>query len=172
MKRIVCIKGSLNKNSKTSIVMDKVIKTLENKKVVVDIIDIRDLNMEFCDGRPTEEYNSDMQSALKTIKKSDAGIIGMPVYQYSVAGPLKNFLDITTEAFNYKFIGIVSNSGGVRSYLAANDLMKILAFEAFALPIMPLVHTWAGDFEDDKLKNKKVVEKIDEMVKALLDRLK
>lgn len=172
MVKIVCIKGSLNKESRTSILIDEVIVSLEKKKIKVEVIDLRDINLEFCDGRPTEEYNADMQKALKTIKNADAEIIGMPVYQYSIAGPLKNFLDITTEAFNYKVVGIAMNSGGIRSYLAADHLMRVLSFEAWALPIMPIVHTQIKDFENNKIKNEKVLEKIEQMTDALLKQIK
>lgn len=172
MVNIVCVKGSMNKKSRTAVVIDAVIKSLKKKEVSVDVIDLREINMEFCDGRSVEKYNEDMQNVIKTLKKADAVVIGMPVYQYSVAGPLKNFLDITAEAFYYKLIGIVENSGGIRSYLAASELIKIMSFEVFAKTIMPIVHSWQEDFKDYKLINKKIFDKIEEMIEALLKEVK
>jgi FMN reductase len=172
MTRIVCIKGSLNKNSKTAIVMDVLIQKLKERTINVDIIDLRTLKMEFCDGRPTKDYGKDIQKTIETIKKSDAAIIGMPVYQYSIAGPLKNFIDITAEAFEYKFFSLVVNSGSVRSYLAGSELMKIMSFENFSIPVMPIVHSWKEDFEDGKLKNQKITDKINEMIDELIKHIK
>ena len=162
------IKGSLRKGSRTAILVDAVVEALKKRNVEVDILDLRELKMEFADGRTTNEYGKDMQDAISRIKACDAAVIGMPVYQYSVAGPLKNFLDITTEAFNYKPFAIALNSGGIRSYLAAAELMKLMSFEAFAVPISPIVHTWEKDYTDGKLTNERIPKKIEEMLDALL----
>ncbi len=167
MSKIVLIQGSLNPKSKTAIVINAVEDKLQNHNIEFETIDLREINMEFVDGRPIGEYNDSMQKAITCMRSADAYVIGMPVYQYSVSGPLKNFIDIVTETMNEKPFGIVSNSGGVRSYLAASDLMIMLSFEAWALPIQPIVHTWAGDFEGQEINNKKVGEKIEKMLDNL-----
>ena len=169
MSNIVVIQGSLNPNSRTAIVTQKTAEVLTEKGISFETIDLRELEMEFCDGRELEEYNQDMQDAYQKMEAADAYIIGMPVYQYSIAGPLKNFLDITMGAMKgEKPVGIICNSGGVRSYLASAELMKALSFEVSALCVQPTVHTWAGDFEDGAIKDPKIVEKIEKMVNAIL----
>jgi len=167
MVKIVIIQGSMNKNSRTSIVIDEVVDVFK-KKADVELIDLRKLDMQFCDGRSIEEYNEDMQSSFKKIKEADGIVIGMPVYQFSVAGPLKNFIDVCSRAFTEKKFSIVCNSGGVRSYLASADLMKILVYEVSAIIIPPTVHSWAGNFKEGKLTDEHVKEKINEMSDALL----
>ena len=77
---IVLIQGSLARDSKTSIVIDTVNDKLAEKIISTRIIDLRDSNLEFCDGRPLSEYNDDMRSAYEILKKADGYVIGMPVY--------------------------------------------------------------------------------------------
>ena len=60
------------------------------------ILDLRSFDMQFCDGRKLVDYNLDTQKVFQMINEADGFIIGMPVYCYSVSGPLKNFIDITS----------------------------------------------------------------------------
>tara|TARA_Y100001936_G_C16036583_1_gene648958 strand:+ start:249 stop:440 length:192 start_codon:yes stop_codon:yes gene_type:complete len=62
------------------------------------------------------------------VDKADGLIIGMPVFCFSVSGPLKNFTDITSSAMEEKVAGIFCTTGGSMSYLASADLAKILAY--------------------------------------------
>ena len=168
MSDIILIQGSLNPQSKTSIILDETTKVLKDKNISHETIDLRKINLEFCDGRDLEKYNRDLQSAYKSMEEAKAYIIGMPVYCYSVSGPLKNFLDITCGSMENKHAGIVCNAGGIMSYLASSDLMKILSYEVHVLTVQPTVYAYGSDFKDGKITNEKVFGKIDDMVSRLL----
>ncbi|PIN74778.1 hypothetical protein COV18_06175 [Candidatus Woesearchaeota archaeon CG10_big_fil_rev_8_21_14_0_10_37_12] len=168
MTKIVLIQGSMNQKSRTALVVNAFARHLQEKQIDFDIIDLRKTNMEFCDGRPLEEYHQDIQDAYAVLETADAVVIGMPVYQTSVSGPLKNFLDITSGAIEQKFFGIVCNSGGTRSYFAAADLMKILSFEVNAMPLQPVVHSCAEDFENGMISNDAVHKRIAKLTENLL----
>ncbi len=171
MSKIVLIQGSLNKDSKTSLLIDETIKVLKEKNIGFEIIDLRKIELQFCDGRKIEEYNTDLQKAYKLIESAKAYIIGMPVYCYSLSGVLKNFLDITCGAMEGKVTGIVCNAGGAMSYLASADLMKILSYEVHVLSVQPTVYASGGDFENGKIKNEKVFKKISNMVENLMGKM-
>lgn len=169
MTKIVLIQGSLNKNSKTSVVLNEVNRLLkEDRKIQTETIDLREIELEWCDGRPSSQYNDDLQHCKEIINEADGIIIGMPVYCYSVSGPLKNFLDIVIGSMDSKLAGIVCQSGGIRSFLASADLMKILNFEADVLSVQPVVHTSVADFEEGKLINQETFEVINQMIDAIL----
>ena len=172
MSKLILIQGSLNPNSKTSIILDEVAKILKEKNIDYETIDLRKLKLEFCDGRDLKEYNQDLQNAYKLIESAGGYIIGMPVYCYSVSGVLKNFLDITCSAMENKYAGIVCNAGGVMSYLASADLMKILSYEVHALTVQPTVYAWGDDFKNGKITNEKVLHKAVHMVEKLMCILK
>ena len=152
MPKILIIQGSLNPNSKTAIVAkaaEKILQGLEN--VDCETLDLRSLDMQFCDGRKLQDYNSDAQKAYKMVDGVDGMIIGMPVYCYSVSGPLKNFIDIIASAMENKPAGILCTAGSSMSYLASSDLAKILAYESHVLSVQPVVCSSYEDFKDGKI---------------------
>ncbi|MDP3981392.1 MAG: NAD(P)H-dependent oxidoreductase [Chlamydiota bacterium] len=166
---IVLIQSSLNPHSKTSIVLKAAEEKLKEKQISYTLLDLRDIELEFCDGKEMEEYNQQLQNSYQEILDADAVIIGMPVYCYSLSGVLKNFIDITSEAFEAKKIGIIENSSGIRSYMSASHLSHILFFESDAMTISPIIHTSKEDFDENlNLKNKRVFEKLEEMIENLI----
>lgn len=167
MPQVVLIQSSLNSDSNTAKLIQAAAEMLDAKNISNEIIDLRTIEMQFCDSRKLSEYNSDMQQAHKTIKESQAMVFGMPVYCYSLSGPLKNFIDITAGAMEKKMAAIVCAAGGKASYMASADLEKILAFESHVTTIQPNVYTTYDDYTEDKLTGEKSLQKL----RALIDNL-
>ncbi|MEK9628770.1 MAG: NAD(P)H-dependent oxidoreductase [Nitrospinota bacterium] len=173
MPKILIIQGSLNPQSKTAIVVQEAEKILQGiEDIDFQTLDLRSLDMQFCDGRKLKEYNSDTQKAYKQVEEADGYIVGMPVYCYSVSGPLKNFIDITSSAMEEKSAGILCTTGSSMSYLASADLAKILAYESDVLSIQPVVCTSYEDFKEGKLVSKKAQEKLQAMIDVLVSQIK
>jgi len=172
MSKVVLIQGSLSKGSRTAIVLSAVGDVLSKKGLEHETLDLRDLNMEFCDGRPLKDYPEDMQKAYQVLEQAQCYVFGMPVYCFSVSGPLKNFIDITAGAMEKKVTGIVCNAGGNRSFMSSADLMNILAYECHVTSVQPVVYTSYEDFDDRTLTGEKVHDKIEEMVNHLAKHLK
>ena len=94
MKKITILQSSLREGSHTAIVCREFESRAKVAGLEVSYVDLKDVEMEFCDGRKTEEYNDDLNKLYSTLQASEAVIFGMPVYQYSMSGVLKNILDI------------------------------------------------------------------------------
>ena len=172
MRKILIIQGSLNPQSKTAIVVreaEKILNSLDG--VDCQVLDLKSFDMQFCDGRKLTDYNRDTQKAFEMVNEADGFIIGMPVYCYSVSGPLKNLIDITSLAMEKKVAGILCTTGSSMSFLASSELAKILAYESNVLSVQPVVCTSYEDFEDGKLKSRKVKEKLKNMIGVLLNYL-
>ncbi len=167
MPKLIVIQGSLSQDSKTAVVVRETERILKDRGLDFETLDLRALEMEFCDGRPLAEYNADMQRVYGLMNEADGFIFGMPVYCWSVSGALKNLIDITAGAMNNKVAGILCNAGGNRSFLASSDLVKILLYESGVLTVHPTVYSTAEDFDDGRLVNPKVVGRIEGMVDAL-----
>ncbi|MDD9953849.1 MAG: NAD(P)H-dependent oxidoreductase [Candidatus Woesearchaeota archaeon] len=165
---IIVIQGSLNENSRTAIVVQETVKHLKEQNIEHELIDLREHELPFCNSPKIETYDENTQALYKKLEKAKGYIIGMPVYQYSVSGVVKNFIDLMAGAMYYKPVGIICNSGGVRSYLASAELMKSLSFEVWSICVQPTIHTWSGDFEDGKIKNDKAIAKLPIMVENVL----
>jgi NAD(P)H-dependent FMN reductase len=171
MAKVVLIQGSLSKDSRTAIVLKAVGDVLSKIGLEHKTLDLRDLKMEFCDGRPLKDYPEDMQKAYQVLEQADGYVFGMPVYCFSVSGPLKNFIDITAGAMEKKVAGVVCNAGGNRSFMSSADLMNVLAYESHVTSVQPVVYSNYEDFENQTLTGEKVHSKIEEMVEHLAKHL-
>jgi len=173
MQKVLIIQGSLNPKSKTAIVAQEVEKILHRcDGIDCQTLDLRYFEIQFCDGRKLKDYGSDTQKAYDMVQESDGLIIGMPVYCYSVSGPLKNLIDITSSAMENKVAGIFCTTGSSMSYLASADLAKILAYESQVLSVQPVVCSSYEDFKNGKLDSQKVQDKLNAMIEALISLLK
>ena len=173
MPKVLIIQGSLNPKSKTAVVASEAEKILNSlDEVDCQTLDLRSFDMQFCDGRKLTDYNQDTQKAFEMVNEADGFIIGMPVYCYSVSGPLKNLIDITSSAMENKVAGILCTTGSSMSYLASADLAKILAYESQVLSVQPVVCSSDEDFKDGKLESQKVHDKLNAMIEVLISLLK
>lgn len=162
------IQWSLNPQSKTAIGIDACIKKIAATQYSYTLFDLREHAVPFCDGRSLQWYGKEVEVLFDNLNDCTHFIIGMPVYQYTFSWALKNFLDLFYRALQWKPFGIIENSGSVRSYIAAGDLIKSLFFEVWAFPVPPVVHTWAEDFEGEVIKNQRVFEKMDSLLANLI----
>ncbi len=168
MKKIIIIQSSLRKQSNTDTICREFEVKAKNAWLEVEYIDLRKVNLEFCNGKHLSEYSSDLQKSYKAIEGSKIIIIWMPVYQYSMSGVLKNFIDICGWAFKNKKIWVIVNAGGPNCYMASRDLLDSLYFQYQTVNISPIPYSWSIDFKDWKLINLKVNKKLDELVKNIL----
>lgn len=105
MKEIVIIQPSLREGSYTDIICNLVAQLcLDKEDVNVTYIDLRERNLEFCDGREIEEHNKWLQDDYESIKYADLVILGFPLYHFSISWVLKNYLDIMRDALQDKKI--------------------------------------------------------------------
>lgn len=136
--RVLCLSSSLRPGNRTSSALRPVADAIGQAGHEADWMELADVAMEFCDGRPLEQYGEGMRAAAARVQSADAYVIAMPVYCYSLPGVLKNFLDITCNGMEGKPFAVVAVAGGERSYLACADLQRILQYEVGA-PCFPRV---------------------------------
>jgi NAD(P)H-dependent FMN reductase len=168
MSKIVIVQGSLNPESKTAVVVEETEKVLHSRNIEFETLDLRSLELQFCDGRKLADYNADMRQAYRTLESADAIIFAMPVYCWSMSGVLKNLIDITAGALENKVAGILCNAGGNRSFMSSADLINVLYYESGVTTVHPVVYTSYEDFQDGKLTAQKPLAKIPTMVDALM----
>jgi NAD(P)H-dependent FMN reductase len=168
MSKIVIIQGSLNPKSKTALVVAETEKVLQSRKLDFETLDLRTLNLQFCDGRNLEDYNQDMQKAYRLLQSAQGYIFAIPVYCWSMSGVVKNFIDITAGALENKVTGILCNAGGNRSFMSSGDLINVLYYESGVMTVHPIVYTSYDDFQDGKLVAEKPLAKIPTMIDALM----
>lgn len=167
MKKITIIQSSLRQGSHTAIVCRAFAEKCDALGIHVHYIDLKDVKMDLCDARPLEKYSEDIQKVYKIMEESEAVVFGMPVYQYTMSGVLKNFIDIAWWAIAWKSVWVIVNSGGPNTYMASLDLFNALQLEYATTNIMPTPFTWSTDFKDGKIVNEKVMSKLDELAENI-----
>ena len=102
-----------------------------------ETINVRDLEIELCDGRDPALYEGDTKTLIDKIVAADALILGTPVYRGSYTGILKNVFDvIPNDALVGKPVGIVVTGSTQHHYLVIEHEIKPLLgfFHAHSLP--------------------------------------
>ena len=83
MTTLLGISGSLTAGGSTRTVVDAALAAAQahTPDITTDVIDLRDVTISFCDGRPPEDYPDDTPHVLERISAADAYIIGTPIYR-------------------------------------------------------------------------------------------
>ncbi|WP_338452734.1 NAD(P)H-dependent oxidoreductase [Niallia oryzisoli] len=127
--RILGISGTIT-GSKTLIVINKVLEEMKKRtpEVEVQLLDLKQYNVQFCDGRPPGEYTGDTAKVIDMISSADGYIIGTPIFQGSFSGALKNLIDLVPPSqFNNKVMGFVATGGNNLHYLVIENQLKPIA---------------------------------------------
>ncbi len=123
------ISGSLTKGGSTRAVIDAALLAAKTRypDITTDVLDLRDVTLSFCDGRPLDDYPDDTSKAVARIQAADAYIIGTPIYRGSYTGSLKNLLDhVPVEAMMGKVAGLIVNGATDHHYLSIDQELRPL----------------------------------------------
>lgn len=139
MTTLLGISGSLTAGGSTRTVVDAALAAAQAHvpDITTDVIDLREVTISFCDGRPPQDYPDDTPQVLERIGAADAYVIGTPIYRGSYTGALKNLLDhIPVEAFMGKVAGLIGNAYTDHHYLSIDQELKpVLAW--FNMHLVP-----------------------------------
>lgn len=167
MKKITLISTSLSKDSKSAQLINHAIGLIDTNLFEINHIDLRDIEIPFCDGRDLSDYPKHISELYSQIGQTDYLVFGFPIYCFSISGVFKNFLDIFTKAMKDKKYGVCCSLGSNRSFLAIADLQKILTFQCNAQMVLPTVVADWSYFSDGNL-TQDGSDRIELMLESLL----
>jgi FMN reductase len=135
----------------------------------VDLLNLAEVTVEICDGRPLEQYGEPTRQAVARIAAASAVLIGAPVYRASFPGVLKNLLDITpVEALQNKPVGIVAIGGSPHHYLAVDGHLRPVLGWFGALVAPTGVYLTGGDFKDGQLASETARKDLTALIETLI----
>ncbi|WP_257346749.1 NADPH-dependent FMN reductase [Pseudalkalibacillus decolorationis] len=125
--------------SKTGVVIKKILDEVKAKypDIDVELLDLKDYEIQFCDGRDPSTYTGDTKRVIDIVSSADFYVIGTPVFQGSITGTLKNLFDlIPSNVFRNKVMGFVATGGTYQHYLIIENQLKPIAgyLRAFVAP--------------------------------------
>ena len=172
MVKIVGITGSLRETSYSAKALKEAVSRVEALGAEVKILDLRDMNLPFCNGGDEYPNHPDVIKLRETVKQADGLILGTPEYHGSVSGVLKNALDLMSfEHLSGKVVGMISVLGGQSNNNALNDLRVIMRWvHAWVIPEQIAVgQAWQAFDKEGKLLDAKLAERFDKFAHSLVD---
>jgi NAD(P)H-dependent FMN reductase len=159
--KVVGISGSLRPGSYTKMAVAIALKGAEELKCETRLIDLRDYELVFCDGKDDEShFPKDVFRLRDEVKQAKGIILGTPEYHGGYSGVLKNALDLMGfDEFEGKMLGLVGVSGGAIGAFSALESLRNIgrALHAWVVPeVAAIAQAWnefdaAGNLKDPKL---------------------
>lgn len=163
--KIALLQGSIV-GSKTRTAMNYVDSVFNEKypEAVVTMLDLKEYDLPFSDGRNYLEYTGDTAYVTKVLMDADAIVIGTPVFQASIPATLKNIFDLLPEqAFTNKVISIVVTAGSPKHFLIAETQIKPIIAYMKGQTIQSYVFIEEKDFHRKEIINDDVLFRIDRL---------
>jgi NAD(P)H-dependent FMN reductase len=172
MATVLGISGSLTKGGSTRAVIDAALRGAKarNPQLTTDVIDLRDVVLSFCDGRPLNEYTDDTPRVVAQIQAADAYIIGTPIYRGAYTGSLKNLLDhVPVEAMMGKVAGLIATAATDHHYLSIDqELRPVLMW--FNLHLVPgSVYVRSNQLQGNTISDEQISEHLRLLGEAVAD---
>ena len=174
---ILGLSGSPSRNaaSRTLSAVKQVVEFAHAQDSVIhmETINVRDLDIELCDGRDPALYEGDTKKIIDKIVDADALILGTPVYRGSYTGIMKNVFDvIPNDALVGKPVGIVVTGSTQHHYLTIEHEIKPLLgfFHAHALP--GGVYLTPDHYSDSVLVDEGALERLKQLATAIVQFVK
>ena len=110
-----------------------------------ELIDLRQWDLPICDGESCYKHPS-IEPVRQRVAGAGAILIASPVYNYDLNAAVKNFVELTGQAWAEKPVGFLCAAGGHRSYMSPIGLANSLMFD-FRCHIVPrYVYATKDDF--------------------------
>ena len=172
MVKIVGIAGSLRPDSSSYQALIQAAQRVEALGAEVEILDLRKMNLPFCDGGDEYPDYPDVEKLCQAVKQADGIILATPEYHGSVSGVLKNALDLMSfEHLSGKVAGLISVLGGQSNSNALNDLRIILRWvHGWVIPEQIAVgQSWKAFGAEGKLLDEKLAQRFDQFAQSLVE---
>ncbi|HEY9627823.1 MAG TPA: NADPH-dependent FMN reductase [Coleofasciculaceae cyanobacterium] len=172
MVKIVGIAGSLRPDSYSQQALKIVAERLRALGAEVELLDLRELNLPFCDGSDEYPNYPDVEKIRQAVLGADGVILVTPEYHGSLSGVLKNALDLMGfEHFSGKVTGLISVLGGQSNSNALNDMRTILRWiHAWTIPEqVAIAQAWKAFDQDGNLQDESLSKRLDALAQSLIE---
>jgi FMN reductase len=136
--RIAGICGSTRKGSYTRMALTIALRGAEEAGAKTKLIDLRDYQLVFCDGKEDEShYPEDVVRLREAVRPAHGIILATPEYHGGYSGVLKNALDLMGfDEFEGKMLGLVGVAGGRMGAFGAMHSLRDVgrALHAWVIP--------------------------------------
>lgn len=160
---VLVISTSLNPGS-NSRVLARAAHELLKKQPNVDVewLDLKDIQLPQCDGDAAYGHPN-VEKVTEQVRRADAIIMAVPIYNYSVSGAAKNLIELTGQAWNDKIVGFLCAAGGRSSYMAVMGIAQSLMLDFRCLIIPRFVYADGSAFVKTEISDDQIVSRLSEL---------
>ncbi len=172
MVKIVGIAGSLRQESYSQLALQVAAQKLMALGAQVEVLDLRQLHLPFCDGGKEYPEYPDVQRLQTAFSQADAIVLVSPEYHGSISGVLKNALDLMSfDQLSGKVAGFISILGGQSNSNALNEMRIVLRWvHAWSIPEQVAIgQAWQAFNAEGKLVDEKLSQRLDLFAASLVD---
>ena len=139
---------SLSSGSKSAILARRLDELLRKHGETVELIDLRELELPFCDGGPCYGHEN-VQRLQEAFVGADAVTIATPIYNFETGGATRNLVALTgKKCWQDKIVGFLCAAGGQGSYMSIMGLANSLMLDFRCLIIPRFVFATGGSFDE------------------------
>lgn len=158
--------------SKSAVAVKKVLEEVGkfNPNIQTEMLDLRDYDVQFCDGRDPATYTGDTKKVIDLVSDADFYIIGTPIFQSSIPGPLKNLFDLLpTASFYNKVMGFIATGGTYQHYLVVENQLKPIAgyFRAYVAPSYVYLNPEHFN-EQNEIVDPEMIERVEKLAQEIV----
>jgi FMN reductase len=164
--RLAMICCSLNPDSRSAGLAERLRDAATEAGAEVDWIDLRDHDLPLCDGGSVYSQ-PEVQALGQRVKDAHAAIFAVPIYNYDGNAAAKNLIELTGSAWTHKVVGFACSAGGRGSYMSILSLANSLMLD-FRCHVVPrFVYADDGDFTDGHMSDT-VAQRLDDLAAQTL----
>jgi len=166
MKHLI-ISCSLNPASKSRIMAEAALRLLEEKSAEVELLDLAEMEIPFCDGSAAYEHPVAQELGAK-VKDADGILLAVPVYNYDINSAGKNLIELTGRAWTEKVVGFLCSAGGQGSYMSVMAVANSLMFDFRSIIIPRFVFATGDQFQGKEIAHEDLGGRIEKLTDELL----
>ena len=137
-------------------------KSLENSIDNIEFFDLQDNPLPMCDGDKCYDLPEVLEFREK-VKNADGIIMATPVYNFNVSSGAKNIVELGGSMLYDKIFGFMCAAGGRNGYMSVMSLANSLMLDFRCYIIPKFVYATKHDFENGKITNSDIKERIKEL---------
>jgi len=157
---MLIIACSLSPGSRSRLLAAEAVRTFKSAgNVHVDVLDLRHHKLPFCDGEDVDDCV--IQPLADLVRRADAIIMAVPIYNWDVNAAAKNIVELTGSAWEGKIVGFLCAAGGQSSYMSVMSFANSLMLDFQCLIVPRFVYATGDDFAGDELTSQKVKSRLE-----------
>jgi len=140
-------------------------KSFDNEEV--EFFDIQENPLPMCDGDKCYDL-PEVIDFRKKIDKASGIIMAIPIYNFNVSSGAKNIVELGGKKLYDKNFGFLCAAGGKNSYMSVMGLANSLMIDYRCYIIPKFVHALKKDFDEIKVTDSDIKERIEELGKEMI----